>query len=113
MVDLLIHTLEGLGYPVFRQGSLAEDYPDDFFTFWNSETEGESYYDNAAKATVWDLTVYFYSIDPALVESALITARDALRSVGFVASGKGFDVVSDEITHVGRAIDIFYYEREV
>ena len=36
--DLLKNILDEAGFPVIRQGSMApaEEYPDDFFTFWNN-----------------------------------------------------------------------------
>jgi hypothetical protein len=54
MEDLLIETLEAFGYPVILQGSLLPDepYPDHFFTFWNNDSFGNSYYDNANYAAM-------------------------------------------------------------
>ena len=48
MEDLLISTLENLGFPIIRQGSLAEDdeYPQSFFTFWNNSADGQGFYSN-------------------------------------------------------------------
>jgi hypothetical protein len=112
MVERLIGILAALGYPVYRQGSLTEAYPATFITFWNPGTEGTAYYDNSAGAVIWDFIVSLYSTDPALVEAKLAEAADKLREAGFIASGKGFDVASDEVTHTGRAIDIQFIERK-
>ena len=113
MKDALISLLESFGYPVRLQGSLAEDeaYPESFFTFWNNDSEDACHYDNKARAWVWDFTIYFYSANPALTNTVLEEARQLLDAAGWIMSGKGYDVASDEPTHTGRAIDIMYRQR--
>ena len=108
MKDLLIETLEPLGYPIFLQGSLGEDeeYPESFFTFWNNYADGGCFYDNEEHATYWDFDLNFYSSDPALVNTKLIEAKTLLKAQGFIVFGKGHDVVSDEPTHTGRGINV-------
>ena len=56
----LIKVLSGLGYPVYRQGSMSDsdDYPDTFFTFWNYETPDHSHYDNEAYGAEWSYNIY-------------------------------------------------------
>ena len=113
MKDLLIKTLETFGYPVILQGTLNKDeaYPDSFFTFWNNDSFDEAFYDNKENETIWDFDVNFYSTDPALVNSTLIEAKTKLKQQGFIVSGKGYDVVSDEPTHTGRGINVLKEER--
>ena len=112
MEDLLIETLETFGIPVLLQGSLgeAEAYPDRFFTFWNNDSFDGSYYDNQAVSTVYDFDVNCYSTDPAQVSALLLQAKQRLRGVGFLISGKGHSVVSDEPTHTGRGMSVLYLE---
>lgn len=45
MEDLLIEILSSFNEPVRLQGSLLSDepYPDSFFTFWNDESNGDSF----------------------------------------------------------------------
>lgn len=114
MVDNLIELLSTLGYPVIRQGSLAPDeaYPDTFFTFWNSEEAAHSFYDNDEVNTDWIFQVNVYSTDPDLTYSLQIEARTLLKSAGYVISQKGYDVVSDEITHTGRGMVVMYLENQ-
>lgn len=114
MVDLLINTLEPLGYPVRRQGSLLEDepYPDNFFTFWNNSTDGDSFYSNTENSIVWNYSVNFYSIDPVLVDSKLLEAKELLNNAGFNVTGAGHDVLSDEPTHTGRGITVLYTQKQ-
>lgn len=113
MKDLLIKTLETFGYPVYQQGSLSKDesYPESFFTFWNNDSYDGTHYDNDAINYIWDFDVNFYSTDPALVNSKLIEAKTKLKQQGFIVSGKGYDVASDEPTHTGRGINVLKEER--
>lgn len=113
MKDLLINTLEPLGYPIILQGSLGRDeaYPESFFTFWNNDTEGSEFYNNEEHSYIWDFDLNFYSSDPALVNSKLIEAKTLLKAQGFIVSGKGYDVASDEPTHTGRGIHVLKIEK--
>lgn len=113
MKQALIDLLETFGYPVKLQGSLAnnEQYPNSFFTIWNTETADGSHYDNNAIDYVWDFTIYFYSIDPTLVNTILLEVKTLLKANGWIVPGKGYDVPTDEITHTGRAIDALYIEK--
>lgn len=110
MEDKLIELLETFGYPVILQGSLLPDetYPDSFFTFWNNNSEGETFYDNDEKSIVYSYDVNFYSTNPELVYSKLREAKNLLKDNGFIVSGDGHSVVSDEPTHDGRGIDVMY-----
>lgn len=112
MEDLLIATIETLGYPVRRQGSFASDetYPDDFFTYWNNASDDGSHYDNAATSTIWDFDVNFYSINTSRTYSELAKCKKALKNAGFIISGNGYDVMSDEPTHTGRGMNALYLE---
>lgn len=113
MIDLLISTLENLGYPVFRQGSLGEDeeYPESFFTFKNIDTEGNEFYDNEENSYIWEFIIAFYSIDPSLIDTQLLKAKKLLKEHDFVVGGKGYDVASDEKTHTGRGIIVKKIEK--
>lgn len=113
MEDLLIQTLESLGYPVRLQGSLLPDesYPDHFFTYWNDSADGTGFYSNDETAINWQYSLNFYSIDPLLVNSKLIEAKKLLKVAGFIVTGAGYDVPSDETTHTGRGITILYRQK--
>lgn len=112
MEDLLITTLSVFGYPVFRQGSLAKDakYPDHFFTFWNNASDSDGFFDNSGSRTVWDFDCNFYSIDPEKTYSCLSEAVSRLKDEGFIISGKGYDIASDEPTHTGRGVNALYIQ---
>lgn len=113
MEDLLISILESLGYPVKRQGSLLPDepYPDSFFTFWNYSADGSSFYDNDESSIIWEYTVNFYSVNPELTYTKLAEAKTALKNNGFIVTGGGYDVASDEATHTGRGQNITYVQK--
>ena len=115
MEDKLIDILASLGYPVILQGSLLADepYPDHFFTFWNRSSSGRSYYDNCETSTVYNFDVNFYSIDPELVYSKLREAKEKLKGAGFVVSGDGYALKSDEPTHDGRGMTVIYLKNNM
>lgn len=113
MVDLLIETLEPLGYPVRLQGSLAPNkpIPEHFFTYWNNAADGLSFYENNEHAIAWEYSLNFYSIDPEKVNTALLEAKKLLKAAGFVVTGAGYSLASDDPTHTGRGILIHYREK--
>lgn len=114
MDNLLISTLESLGYPVKLQGSILPDepYPDSFFTYWNDSADGSSFYSNTEGAVVWAYSLNFYSVDRVLVTTALLEAKRLLKSAGFIVSGAGYTVGSDEPTHTGRGISLLYRQEQ-
>lgn len=114
MEDLLISTLETLGYPVDLQGSYAPErsYPDSFFTYWNDSSDGQSFYSNTEGAILWSYSVNFYSVDPLLVNSKLLEAKRLLKAQGFIVTGAGYSVMSDEPTHTGRGITVRYRQEQ-
>lgn len=114
MEDKLIEILESFGYPVYRQGSMSNDesYPETFLTFWNNDSPDHAHYDNKEYGTAWDFNVYVYSSNPALTYSVLTDVRTALKSAGWIVPGKGFDVQSDEATHTGRGLGVFYLDTQ-
>lgn len=110
MEDKLIEILSELKYPIYRQGSMSDDeaYPDTFFTFWNNGSPDHSHYDNAEYGTDWNYNIYCYSNNPENTYSVLESARKLLKSNGWIPVGKGFDVSSDEATHTGRGLELYY-----
>lgn len=112
MKESLIALLETFKYPVFLQGSLNKDvpYPESFFTFWNTPTRDGSHYNDNAISCIWDFSVNFYSSNPTLVNTVLADAIALLKSNGWIISGVGYDVPSDEATHTGRGVDVIYID---
>jgi hypothetical protein len=112
MEDNLIQILETLGFPVFRQGSMSDEevYPSTFLTFWNNNSPNHAHYNNNEYGTDWDFNIFVYSEDPSKTYSVLLEARNALKEAGWITPSKGFDVASDEATHTGRGLEVFYLE---
>ena len=113
MKDLLIETLEPLGYPIILQGSLGESetYPESFFTFWNNDVPATEFYDNEEHSYIWNFDLNFYSTDPNLVNTELLNAKSLLKAKKFIVTGKGYDVASDEPTHTGRGINVLKIDK--
>lgn len=111
---LLIETLQSFNYPIYLQGSLSDEdvYPPSFFTFFNNSTNDEAFYSNTETQTIWSFDLNFYSNDPTLVNTVLLAAKPLLKAVGFISDGSGYDILSDEPTHTGRAINLLFIERK-
>lgn len=111
--DTLITLLETFKFPVYRQGSLAQNaaYPDTFFTFWENP-ENTNDYDNETKFVIYDFYVYIYSIDPEVLAQTLAAARTLLKQNGFIIISRGFDVASDEQSHVGKGFEVGFINKE-
>jgi hypothetical protein len=109
----LISLLESFGFPVYRQGSVTESYPENYFTFWGDEETGNAYYDNLTVGVRYKYSVYFYSIDPDNTYSYIHQARALLKQNGWTIQTRGYDVESDEQTHTGRGLDIVYLKHEI
>ena len=60
----------------------------------------------------------FYSVDPEKVSNMFKiikdtpTAKSLLKKAGFIVSGAGYDVPSDEPTHTGRGISLLYRQEQ-
>jgi len=108
----LIALLQTLGYPVFLQGSMNanEAYPDSFFTFWNFETPEAAFYDNDADRAVWGFWIYFYSVNPLLVETEPEKARKLLKQNEYILDGKANDIAVDRPTHTGAFFTVYKFE---
>lgn len=109
----LIALLETFTFPVFRQGSVTETYPDNFFAFWESEEDGNSYYDDLTVDVAYRFSINFYSTNPANTYSYIHQARSLLKQNGWTIITRGYDVQSDELTHTGRGFDVVYLNHEV
>ena len=113
---LLINTLKDSfkDYKIYLQGSMSKDeaYPDSFFTYFNNTSDDDGFYNNDNTRVVWDFDLNFYSVDPELVNSVLLTAKTALKAVGFIPDGSGYDVMSDEPSHTGRGMNLLYMQRK-
>lgn len=108
MKEELEKILKATGYPASLQGTIG-DYPESFYTYWNFEAP-ETFYDDTAAYAVWGFWIFFFSADPALVESETSAAIARLRAAGWVVDGRGEDALSDEPTHTGRRLTV--YKRE-
>jgi hypothetical protein len=118
MKQKLINALKRCGFiegkTLFLQGTMSaeESYPDEFVTFWVSTSENNAHFDNDVHSVDWDFSVIYYSNNPTLVNTKPNEIRTVLKSEGFIPQGKGNDILSDESTHTGWAMDFTYTENE-
>lgn len=99
---------------VYLQGTLndEEDFPQDFITFFVSDTGDLEYFDNALVGEAWHFSVIYYSNDPAKVNSVPFTISAALKNAGFIPEGKGRDIFSNKAGYTGWAMDFVIRENE-
>ena len=113
MKSTLIEILEKIcPNNVYLQGTLSENeaYPNEFITFWTNYTDDRSHYDNTVHSVDWDFSVMVYATDPDRVVALSNAARAALKNAGFIPQGKGNDLLSDEPTHTGWAMEFIKTE---
>jgi len=112
--DLLIRILSEMGYPVLLQGGLppGEEYPENFFTYWNNESPDAAFYNNKAHQVIWGYDVNFYTSNPAFLYIALADAKEKLKQSGFIVPSNGHSLASDEPTHTGRGMPVYYLKNK-
>ena len=112
MKQKLITELQAFGYPVFLQGTFnpQETYPNTFITFFVDSTDDGAHFDNKTNSIEWRFSVILYSNDPAIVNTKPDEIRATLKAAGFIPQGKGNDLLSDEPTHTGWAMDFIGVE---
>ena len=98
---------------VYLQGTMnpEEAYPAEFVTFWTPSTDDAAHFDNATVAVNWTFYVIYYSSDPNQVNTKPFAIAADLKAAGFVQLGRGSDILSDEPTHTGWAMDFLCVER--
>ena len=113
MKELLIETLSKIfGENVFLQGTLnaEEPYPDDFATFWTTETTDRKFYDNSPHSEDWNFNVILYSVSPSRLAENAKKVKNALKAAGFIPQGNGTDIASDRISHTGWVMECVFIE---
>lgn len=112
--EKLLDVLESFGVPVYLQGTLAEDkpYPDEFITFFTLYADDGAHYDDETTSYVWRFSVMYYANDAEKVNTKPDEIRAALKAAGFIPQGKAHDILSDEPTHTGAAMEFLIVETE-
>lgn len=98
---------------VYLQGTMNPDkeYPAEFVTFWTLSTADAAHYDNFVASVEWSFSVIYYSNDPVKVNTKPLQIAADMRAAGFIPQGKGNDILSDEQTHTGWAMEFAYTEK--
>lgn len=112
MWEKLQKVFDEIGLPYARQGSYGVDekLPSSFFTFWNKDSEFESWYDNMPHRCVWTWNIFFYTNDPELIYSKLGEFVEKAMAKGFQVKGLGKDLSTDEPDYFGRYVEVSFVE---
>lgn len=88
----------------FRQGSLStENYPPEFFTFWNVATPQESHYDNELRRFNEYVQVGFYTTNAERIYSVMDEIIEkAKQRTGFTIAALPQDADSGKDNYFGR-----------
>lgn len=112
VLTLLCGELDKLSYPYFLQGTFSgETYPDSFITYIVNSADDREHYDDDATSWTWNVTVIFYSNDPALLTTAPVEIRNALKTAGFIPTGKGYNIFSDDPNFYGWTQEFLYLDK--
>lgn len=103
-MDELFTVLDALGLPYFRQGSLTDEYPASFFTFWNIESPSLRHRDNEEKEYAEIISVCFYTNDATLIYSEMEKFIAAAKEAGFIVHGHARDTDADKDNYYGRYV---------
>lgn len=102
----LFELFDEIGLPYFRQGSMSdEDYAPSFFTFWNIDTQNDSFYDNAEHRYIPYVQIGFYTNDASKIYSQLDEGGEfytKAKEKGFVFEGRARDANADRADYFGR-----------
>lgn len=98
---------------VYLQGTLNpnENYPDTFITFFITDSEFDKFFDNNSNAIDWFISVMIYSNNPLNIDEISKGVIKDCKANGFIPQGAGNDVISDEVTHTGWALDFIYQQQ--
>ena len=111
-IKWLIKFLNNKGYEVYRQGSLSEGvpYPASFFTYYNTYTEYDAYFDNSATTLEYAVSLYFYSTDISQLYTVFEQMRKELKAYGWLCPDAGADTPSADKEHYGRVVELYFKE---
>ena len=103
----LFELFEEMGYKnaegFFRQGSLStEQYPSDFFTFWNVGTPQDAHYDNELRRFNEYVRVGFYTNDASKIYSVMEDFVKRARLKGFTIAAMPQDADAGKDNYFGR-----------
>lgn len=102
----LFDLFDKIGLPYFRQGSMSdEDYKPSFFTFWNVNTDNDSFYDNEEHRYIEYVQIGFFTNDARKIYSQLDEGGEFLtkaKQIGFVFDGRARDADADKPDYYGR-----------
>ena len=112
VVDSLVSNLQSLNYPVFLQGTFSgAEYPDSFITYMVNSSNDRAHFDDETTSWAWDITVIFYSKIPELLFTVPETIRQTLKTAGFIPTGKGYNIFSDDPNFTGWTNDYLFIDK--
>ena len=110
-VSLLCENLAAFGYPYYLQGTFSgAEYPDSFITYFVNSADDRAHFDDDATSWTWNFTVIFYSKNPELLFSIPETIRQNLKTAGFIPTGKGYNIFSDDPHYTGWTNEFLFLD---
>lgn len=112
MFDKLAAVFEELEYPYYRLDAYndVDNIDNEFFTYWNQDSESQAFYENAGHKIVHRYTVQFLTTNPRSLYTALQQFIAAARAAGFIVSGLGVDARCSSPNHFAREVNVTYVQ---
>ena len=111
--DRLITALAPCGIEVRYQGSLSEEEPlsDTFMTYQISDSQEDSYYDNASQRETTHIQLIIYTTKMSIIKTLPLQVSSLIKQAGFVrvSLGRDFGFYGQ---HYGWLMEIHYTERK-
>jgi hypothetical protein len=112
VVNLLCNTIATLNFPYFLQGTFSgAEYPDSFITYIINSSDDRAHYDDNATSWTWNATVIFYTRDPELLATVPALIRSTLKNAGFIPTGKGYNIFSDDPNFTGWTNEYLFLDK--
>lgn len=110
MIDIS-EDLEEVGIEYWEQGSVPDNMPDSYITFWENPSFDNLNADNQTLEIVYPFTIIYYTKDWDNIKPVFEQIVSLLKSKKYIASGMGFPIESGVDNYIARCIEVQKIER--